>query len=296
METQKLGPVPVIPAPFRNDESLDFDALEHLIEFAARSGVKAACLPAYGTEFYKMTEGEREEVVKRAVAFARGRLTIMGQSNHGSAHCASEVARRNEAVGAGIVSFALPRQFAYSENDLLRYAIRVASSVSCPVLVQDFNPGGVGVGASFAVRLAEAAPQFRYLKLEEPSMAPKAAAIHEGTKDHVSVLEGWGGMYLLELWPAGIGGVMPGLALIDRFQEIWKQASAGNLDEARRIHARILPQIVYALQSMELFHHCEKRLLRHRGFLDSAVVREPAVTLDAAAEAYIDQLNRFALG
>ena len=52
----------------------------------------------------------------------------------------------------------------------------------------------------------------------------------------------------------------------------------------------VLPHIVYSLQNMELFHHCEKRLLVRRGLISDPVVREPALTLDATASEYIDQL------
>src|SRR5262249_39113682 len=79
------------------------------------------------------------------------------------------------------------------------------------VLIQDFNPGGPTVNADFARALVQDCPNFRYLKLEEPLMAPKVRAIREATGDQVGVLEGWGGMYMLDLIPAGICGVMPGL-------------------------------------------------------------------------------------
>ncbi len=284
------GIVPVIPTPFDEQHDVDLPALAPLIEFAAAARVKAACLPAYGSEFYKLSGSERARLVGEAVRVAGGRIKIVAQSNHPSARLASEIARRNEAAGADLISFALPRIFALSENDLLRYSAAVASSVKVPVLVQDFNPGGASVGADFARRLHEAAPNFRFLKLEEPGMAPKIRAIHDATGGTVGVLEGWGGMYLLELLPAGICGTMPGLAMVDLFQRAVRELREGSAARGAEIFERMLPFIVYSLQNMEVFHHAEKLLLVRRGVLKSAAVRDASLALDASAQAYLNFL------
>jgi dihydrodipicolinate synthase/N-acetylneuraminate lyase len=73
------GAVPVIPTPFQEDESIDYDALASCIEFAARVGVSAVCLPAYASEFYKLSESEREQIVETAVRAAAGRVSVILQ-------------------------------------------------------------------------------------------------------------------------------------------------------------------------------------------------------------------------
>jgi 4-hydroxy-tetrahydrodipicolinate synthase len=141
------------------------------------------------------------------------------------------------------------------------------------------------------VRLLEAADNFRYLKLEEPMMGSKVRAIRTAARDQVGVFEGWGGMYLLELMSDGISGAVPGLAMCDLFVRVFDLAAQGKLSGAMTIYRSMLPQIVFCLQNMELYHHCEKRLLRARGLLSSTVVRNPTVHLDAGTEAHIDFLN-----
>jgi 4-hydroxy-tetrahydrodipicolinate synthase len=279
-----------VPTPFYDDELIDFDSLERLIDFAADAGVTAVCLPAYASEFYKLSESERAELVRAAVRFARGRVKVVAQSNHFSSKLAAETAQQNQDAGAEVVSFALPRMFSLSEEDLLRYATRVARSVTVPVIVQDFNPGGSSVGASFARRLHENAPNFRFLKLEEPLMGPKVHAIREATAGAVGVLEGWGGMYLLELLPAGVCGTMPGLAMVDLFQSVVRDAREGNTEAASRLFERMLPFIAYSLQNLELFHHCEKGLLARRGLLQSVKVRDAGVSLDETTRQYLEFL------
>ena len=103
------GVVPIIPTPFTSKEEIDEQALERLIDFAIAGGLKAACLPAYASEFYKLTDEEKLRVVKIAVEYSSGRLQIIAQSNHPSLKVAVELAQNNVEAGADIVALAVPR-------------------------------------------------------------------------------------------------------------------------------------------------------------------------------------------
>src|SRR5215469_7344214 len=115
------GAVPIIPIPFAADDSIDEEALRQLVEFAASSGFAGICLPAYGSEFYKLSDEERIRVVKIAVEQAGGRLLIVAQSNHGSSRIALQIAHKHVENGADVVSVVVPRTFVLSDDDLLRY-------------------------------------------------------------------------------------------------------------------------------------------------------------------------------
>lgn len=286
------GVVPIIPTPFHaGSEEVDLAGVRALVDFAVDAGAAAVCLPAYASEFYKLTEAERFQVVEAAVAAAAGRVPVIAQSNHPSAKAAVEVAQRNVALGADMISFALPRIFALGADDLLAYAEAICRSVSVPILIQDFNPNGPTVGADFCRDLLDRCPNFRYIKLEEPLMGAKVTAIREATGDQIGVLEGWGGLYMLELFDQGICGIMPGLALTDVLAQVWRSAEQARLDEAMDLFERVLPQIMFSLQNMELFHHLEKRLLVQRGVLQDATVRQSTFTPSPALLAYGEFLN-----
>jgi 4-hydroxy-tetrahydrodipicolinate synthase len=285
------GVVPIVPTPFTSSEEIDWGALRGLVEFARAGGACAICLPAYASEFYKLTEPERRRVVVEAVAQASGRIPVIAQVNYPSARQAADNAKFAQDAGADAVAVAVPRLFPLPEADLLRYFDCVLNAVELPVLIQDFNPTGQAVGPRFAAELHRAFPHFRYLKLEEPLMAGKIEAILQATGGEVGVLEGWGGMYMLELIPAGICGVMPGLAVADLLGVAFRLASGGKRLEAYEVFERVLPQIVFSLQHMELFHRAEKMLLQARGVLDSAHVRHAGMELDPADAEHIRFLN-----
>jgi 4-hydroxy-tetrahydrodipicolinate synthase len=273
-------------------EEVDFEALRRLVDFAVAIGMPAICLPAYASEFYKLSETERFRLVEIAVEQAAGRVAVIAQSNHPSLKLAQEIARRNESLGADLISFAIPRIFGLGPDDVLDYCQGMCQAVQKAVLIQDFNPNGPTVGAEFARQLHQTCPNFRYLKLEEPLMGAKVTAIREATADAIGVLEGWGGMYTLELLPYGICGLMPGLAAADVLAHVWRLGEQQRWAEAMDVFQRILPQLVFSLQNMELFLHLEKRLLVARGVLEHAVVRRATLTPDAQVLAYGEFLNQ----
>jgi 4-hydroxy-tetrahydrodipicolinate synthase len=116
-----FGVVPIIPTPFTEKEEIDEDALRRLIDFAIAGGVGAVCLPAYASEFYKLTDEEKLQVVKIAVDHSAGRIQIIAQSNHPSLKVAIKLAQANVEAGADMISLAVPRIFSLPENSLKEY-------------------------------------------------------------------------------------------------------------------------------------------------------------------------------
>jgi 4-hydroxy-tetrahydrodipicolinate synthase len=286
------GIVPIVPTPFTQQGELDLQALKPLLDFAVNSEVCAVCLPAYASEFYKLVERERRDLIYEAVRVLDGRLPLVAQVNHVSSAAVAETARDFEQAGASAISVAVPRLFGLPERDLLRFFDRILESITVPLIIQDFNPGGVTVSLEFIKKLQRNHSHFRYLKLEEPMMAAKVKAIVGETAGAVGVIDGWGGTYILELIDAGICGVMPGLGVSDMLNIVWRLARAGDKDAAYNIFQGLLPQIMFSLQSLEFFHHVEKSLLVARGLLSSASVRDATVTVDDTDQLHIQFLNQ----
>src|SRR5690606_21422531 len=98
-------------------------------------------------------------------------------------------------------------------------------------------------------------------------------------------------LYMLELIPVGIAGVMPGLGVSDILQKVFQLRQTGEDDKAFSIFEKVMPQIFFSLQNMELFHYVEKELLIARGILKNSYVRTAGYKPDAATIKYIAELN-----
>jgi dihydrodipicolinate synthase/N-acetylneuraminate lyase len=285
------GIVPIIPTPFGENQEVDWESLRALVDFACAGGACAMCLPAYASEFYKLSEDERRRAISEAVQQASGRIPVVGQVNAFSAKGATETALDAQRSGANAVSVSVPRLFPLGERDILRYFDRILSAIDIPLVIQDFNPGGPTVSLEFIRDLHRTHPHFRYIKLEEPMMAAKVEAIVQKTSGEVGVLEGWGGMYMLELIPAGICGVMPSLGAVDILALVFRLAKLGQKDRAYEAFRDVLPQIVFSLQNLEFLHHVEKSLLMARGIIREAVVRDARLELNAHDRQHVLFLN-----
>jgi 4-hydroxy-tetrahydrodipicolinate synthase len=232
-------------------------------------------------------------VVKIAVEHAAGRIKIVAQSNSPSLKIAIRLAQANVKAGADVISLAVPRIFGLPEESIREYLSGFLSSIpTTPVLVQDFNPGGSSISVGFIKQLMEKHSNFKYLKLEEPLCAPKFEEIIKTTGGKVGLFEGWGGLYMLELTPLGIAGVMPGLAVSDILQKVFILRREGKNDEAFDLFEKVMPQIFFSLQNMELFHYAEKELLIARGVLTNSVARKAAYIPDPSSVKYIKELNQ----
>jgi 4-hydroxy-tetrahydrodipicolinate synthase len=154
------GVVPIIPIPFNADDSIDELSLRRCVEWVSTRPMAAMCLPAYASEFYKLSEGEREQVIGIAIDANQGRIPVIAQANHASSKVAATLARRYEVMGADAVSFAIPRQFSTTDSDLLRYCGAIADAVSLPILIQDFAPGKATIDADLLLNCTGSTPTF----------------------------------------------------------------------------------------------------------------------------------------
>ncbi|MBK8505915.1 MAG: dihydrodipicolinate synthase family protein [Saprospiraceae bacterium] len=287
------GVIPIIPTPFLKNEEIDEASLRGLVEFAITTGLQAVCLPAYASEFYKLTDTERLLVVEIAIHQSVGRIKIIAQSNSPSLRTAIKLAQANVVAGADIISLAVPRLFSLPQASIESYLRDFLDAIpDTPVLVQDFNPGGASLSVPLIHSLSVAHANFKFLKLEEPLCAPKFAEILNTTGDRVGVFEGWGGLYMMELIPVGINGAMPGLAVSDILQKVFTLRRNGFDQQAFEIFERVMPQIFFSLQNMELFHYAEKELLVARGLLPNSFCRKAAYLPDESSGNYIRELNQ----
>src|SRR5215472_5381724 len=90
------GIVPIVPTPFTVEERIDWPSLRRLVDFACATGACAMCLPADASEFCKLYESERVQLVAEAMRQPAGRLPVLAQANFVFLAQAVETAREVE--------------------------------------------------------------------------------------------------------------------------------------------------------------------------------------------------------
>jgi 4-hydroxy-tetrahydrodipicolinate synthase len=284
------GVIPVFQTPFADDESIDFAALEHEINWLFEQGVDGIAL-AMVSEVLRLSTEERRDLAAATCKFAAGRGHVVVSVGAESTRIAADLAIHASDAGATALMAIPPVASAVEERELYRYYARILDATDLPLIVQDAS-GYVGkpISIDFYVRLLCEFGERIYFKPEAQPIGPRLSALREATAGRARVFEGTGGMALVDSYRRGIVGTIPGADLAWAIVALWKALQSGDQARAYRI---LLPvsALVVMQTSLDAFLAVEKYLLVKQGVLKSARVRGPVgYQLDDETGREVDRL------
>jgi 4-hydroxy-tetrahydrodipicolinate synthase len=153
------GAFTALVTPFREDQSIDWDAFDALVEAQIAGGVKGLVPCGTTGESPTLSHDEHHAVIARTVKRARGRAVVLAGAGSNSTSEAIELAREAEGAGANAVMVVVPYYNKPTQDGLVAHFVAVAKSVTCPVVVYNV-PGrsGVDLSADTMGRILDAAP------------------------------------------------------------------------------------------------------------------------------------------
>jgi 4-hydroxy-tetrahydrodipicolinate synthase len=297
------GVWPILPAPFQDDESLDLESLERVVRFMAAAGMDGVTVLGVLGEFNRITDAEREQVVRATVRAAQAspgpggaRLRVVVGATHPGTHATVEYCRMAEALGADGVMISPSHEPAPGEEQVAEYFRRVAAGCKLPIVLQDHPASSqVFMGVPLLLRLVAELPQIACIKLEQPPTPPRIAALLGGMAAGtaggggrtVTLLQGLGALYGQFDLERGAHGFMTGFAFPEALKAMVDSARCEDMGRSRAVFRRFLPLIVYEQQPALAIR---KEVYRLRGLLASNRVRHPGGSIDAATAAELAAL------
>lgn len=245
------GLYPVLYAFHRSDGGLDHRAMQRQVEHCVETGAHGLMVLGLITEVGKHTTDERREIVDVVAQALGGRRPLM--VTVGEATQAAQLAFAREARRSGAAVIILqPPPAVDNEAALLRFFGATADALDCPVAVQH-NPFNLAVNLSLGglVALNRNHPNVCVLKAE--GTAVETAALIEQTEGRVDVFSGHGGIEFMTNLRAGAAGLIPApdqLAAQIRIYELYRRGTTEAHAEAERLHAEMLPLIVFMIRSI----------------------------------------------
>jgi dihydrodipicolinate synthase/N-acetylneuraminate lyase len=288
------GVFPILVTPFDERERVDEDSLRSLVDFNIGAGVHGLGI-ALGSEIQKLTEPEREQVIRIVVDQTRGRVPVV--VNTGAQANLTAVLYSRQAVDLGAAAvMCLPPAPPVSASEMRAYFKAISDAVSVPVFIQDTQT--TPVPAALIRRIADDNEQVRYAKVESPPQPTQVQAAVQASGGLVTVFGGAGGTYLLEELRRGSVGTMPWPSQPEAFVRIWDVWQAGDQRQAAELHEReIAPLAKLATAGIRLGHTLHKELLRRRGVIRSSLVRAPSDALDEITRRELDAVcDRLGIG
>jgi dihydrodipicolinate synthase/N-acetylneuraminate lyase len=177
------------------------------------------------------------------------------------------------------------------EVGLHRYYAALAAAIDLPIVVQDAS-GYVGrpMSIAFQVRLLSELGDRVSFKPEAHPIGQRVSELRDGSDGRARILEGTGGIALVDTYRRGVVGTMPAADVCWAVVALWNALEAGDTLTADKIHGP-LASMISMQSSLDAFIAIEKHLLVRQGVLVRADMREPVgYRLDAETAAESERL------
>jgi 4-hydroxy-tetrahydrodipicolinate synthase len=274
------GVYPILSMPFDSRGRIVYEDLERQVDWMVKCGVHGIGI-AMASEVYKLTEAERDSVLKSVVGRARGKVKVVMNTGGEGTDVAIHYSKRAEELGADALMIRPTTYGGVSSSETIDYFERIAKAVNIPIFLQD--QGTAVVPPGMAVACAKRHENLCYIKVETPPTVPRTAEtakLAEGTG--LIIFGGAGGAFVLEEFRCGSVGTMPGSTLPDMFVRVWDLWSAKKEKEAEAEFAKYALMVRTLAQGQGLANWIYKHIMWKRGIFskDSVYARHPSLKPD----------------
>jgi len=260
--------------PFDTKGRLDEDSLRREVDFCIRAGAHGLVAPVVASEFYVLSDAERECIATILVQEAHGRVPVIIGVTAASHELAADLAHQAAHLGADGVIAMPPHVLKASRDGIYAYYRALSLASDLPVIIQNAPPPlGSALAPSFMVQLCRELEHLDFIKEETLPTGHYISAILEQNEPAVKgVFGGAAARWMLPELERGACGFMPACQFTDIYVQIWELWEMGDSEGARTLFNKLLPLI--NLESV-LSVGLAKELLVRRGVIANAYVRRP---------------------
>ena len=223
--------------PFKQDESIDYDALARLVEHLLKNQADYLVVCGTTAETPTLTDEERDELTRFVIRRVAGRCPIVLGVGGNNTRAIVGRLEREDFSGVDAILSVTPYYNKPSQEGLYRHYAAIAQASPVPVVLYNV-PGrtGVNMTADTTLRLAHDFPRICAVKEASGNFAQIDDIIKRKPADF-QVISGDDGITfpLITLGAVGVISVI-GNAFPREFGRMVRLALAGDYDNARLIH------------------------------------------------------------
>lgn len=273
-----FGVYPMVYALFDSRGNLSREPMQRQVKSMLKHKVHGIAVLGLGSEVNKLSTAERRQFLEWVAEDIDGKVPLAVTVAETSVAGQSEFVKAAAAVGASWAILQPPQVKHVPESELIRFFGAIADASPIPVAVQN-APEYLGIGLSnTSIReLHRSHPNFAMVKLEATAVA--ISRLLEEVDGEVDVFNGRDGIEMLDAMRAGAAGIIPGGEAFDVLTRAFDQMEMGTEEsilEAERLYAKILPLLVFLMESMDTFLVYGKPILGYRLGINEIEARLPA--------------------
>ena len=129
------GSFVALVTPMSSDGSLDFNALEDLVEWHIESGINGIVSVGTTGESTTLTVKEHLKVIENTVNFVNGRILVIAGSGSNSTAQAIETTSESKKLGADYCLLVTPYYNKPNQEGLIQHYLKIADSVDIPQIL-----------------------------------------------------------------------------------------------------------------------------------------------------------------
>ena len=263
--------------PFKEDGSVDYEALIRLVDYQLSNGADFFCILATTGETPVLTPAEKQKIKDTIVDYVQARVPIlMGCGGYNTAAVVEELKNGDFRGIDGILSVC-PYYKKPSQEGLYQHFKAIAGATKLPVVLYNV-PGrtGVNMQAATTVRLARDCQNIVAIK-EASGNLEQVDEIIKNKPNDFDVISGDDSL-TFPMVSCGAVGVISviGNALPKEFSKMIRLQMRGEYDPARKIHHRFTD--LFSLLFVDGNPAGVKAMLSEMGFIEN-VLRLPLVPM-----------------
>ena len=254
--------------PFKSDGSVDYEALERLVNYQIKQGADFFCILATTGETPCLTQDEKIRIKNLVVKIVNGRLPIlMGCGGNNTAVVVDEIRQSDWSGIDGILSVC-PFYNKPSQDGLYQHFKAIAQVSPLPVVLYNV-PGRTGINpkAQTTIRLANDCKNIVAIK-EASGSLEQVDEIIKGKPSHFDVISGDDALTFPMIACGAVGVIsVIGNALPKEFSRMIRFEFRGEYEPARKIHHRFTE--LYSLLFVDGNPAGVKALLSEMGMIEN---------------------------
>ncbi len=225
--------------PFKDDESVDYDALSKLVDYQVQNGTDYLVVLGTTAETPTLTEEEKKKIISLVVTKVNGRIPIVLGVGGNCTRTIVEKLKNDNFDGIDAILSVVPYYNKPSQEGIYQHYKAIAGATKLPIVLYNV-PGRTGVNMTAATTLRIAREFKNVVAVKEASgNITQMDDIIKNKPANFNVISGDDGITfpLITLGAIGVISVI-GNAFPREFSRMVRLALAGDYDHARTIHHR----------------------------------------------------------
>lgn len=236
------GAATALVTPFKKGK-VDMSALERIIDFQLKGGIKALIINGTTGEPTTMSHSERTAVLKKALEMCKGKIPVIAGTGSNNTHTAILYSREAEELGADAILVVTPYYNKTTQAGLVAHYKAVADSVNTPLFLYNVPARtGLNIQPETAAKLAG---YKNIVAIKEASgnidQLQETARLTQGKMD---VYSGEDALVLPTLAAGGLGVVSVAANVIPSLMvKLCDAFFAGDVKKCRELQFKVYPLV-----------------------------------------------------